>query len=229
VAFSPDGQMLGSASKDRSVKWLEAATGKGKYTFGDRDKDILTLAVSPDGQSVVISGDEPGLTWWNAKTGEKVRQLNGHNVAVHEVCFSKDGKLLASAGADGGVRLWDGADGKFLRLLPVGSPVYAVAISPDGKRVATASFDGLVRLFDSASGKLLVSLLALPPQQERSDWLALTPEGYVSGNKELLAAGQWRIGTQAAAADLAWKALGRADVVAKSLRGEVLPAPAFGK
>jgi dipeptidyl aminopeptidase/acylaminoacyl peptidase len=229
VAFSPDGQYVGSASKDRSVKWVEAATGKSKFTFSDRDQDALTLAVSPDGQTVVASGLEPGLSWWNAKTGERVRSAAGHALGVHEVCFSRDGKLLASAGADGTARLWDGGSGAPLRTLPVGSPVYAVALSPDGKRVATASFDGLVRLWDAAAGKPLLTLLALPPRAERSDWLALTPEGYAAGSKELLAEGKWQMGGQAVASDVVWKALASPEAVGKALRGEAVGAPVFGK
>jgi WD40 repeat protein len=228
VAFSPDGKWLVSASKDRSVKMVDADTGKGRFTFSGMDQDVLAVAVSPDGKAVVSSGFEPALYWWNPQTGERVRTQGGHGVAVNEVCFSKDGKLVVSAGSDRTVRTWDGGSGAALRTLTVGSPVYAVAVSPDGKRIASGSFDGLVRVWDAPTGRPLLTLLALPPQGGEADWLALTPEGYAAGSPGMTAQAQWRMGGQAVAAEPAWKALGKADAVARALRGEALP-PAFGK
>jgi WD40 repeat protein len=229
VAFSPDGKWLVSASKDRSVKLVDAATGKSRFTFGGMDKDVLAVAVSPDGKSVVSSGFESGLYWWNPQTGERVRLQGGHAVAVHEICFSKDGSLVASAGADKTVRLWQGKDGAPLRTLAVGSVAYATAVSPDGKRVASGSFDGLVRLWDVAGGRQLVTLLSLPPQGDAADWLALTPEGYAASSPGVASAGRWAMAGQAVPAEAVWKALGRPEVVAKAVRGEVPAAPTFGK
>jgi hypothetical protein len=229
VAFSPDGQWLASASKDRSVRLVEVATGKSRFTFSGMEQDVLAVAVRPDGQAVVSSGFETSLYWWNPQTGARIRQQGGHGVTVHEICFSKDGKLLASAGADKTVRLWDGTSGTPLRSLAVGSIVYAVAISPDGKRIASGSFDGLVRLWDAASGRPLVTLLALPPEKDQADWLAVTPEGYTAGSAGLPKLGQWRMAGQAVNGEAVWKALCRSEAIARAARGETLPAPAFEK
>ncbi len=229
VAFSPDGKWLVSASKDRSAKLVDAVTGAGRFTFSGMEQDVLAVAVSPDGKSVVSSGFESGLHWWDPQTGKSVRVQNGHGGAVHEVCFSKDGGLVASASADRTVRLWQGKDGAPLKALTVGSVVYAVAISPDGKRVASGSFDGLVRLWDAASGRQLVTLLSLPPQGDAADWLALTPEGHAASSAGVAAAGRWAMAGQRVTAEAVWKALGRPEVVARAMRGEAVPAPAFGK
>jgi WD40 repeat protein len=229
VAFSPDGKWLVSGSKDRSVKMIEAATGKGKYTFSGMDQDVLAVAFSPDGKYVVSSGFEPALYWWNAQTGQRVRLQGGHGVAVHELCFSKDGKTLVSAGADKTVRLWNGGTGGMIRALPVGSIVYATAISPDGKLVASGGFDGLVRLWDAANGSPLVSLLSLPADGAKHDWLALTPQGYVAPSAGLASVGRWRMGGQSVGAEVVWKVLGQPEVVAQTLRGQPVAPPKFSK
>lgn len=229
VAFSPDGKWLASASKDRSVRITDVATGKSLVTLSGMEQDVLAVAVRPDGKAVVSSGLETALYWWNPQTGERLRLQRGHGVAVHELCFSKDGKLIASAGADRTVRLWDGTSGNLLLTIPVGSVAYAVAVSPDGKRVAGGSFDGLVRLWDVASGRPLVLLLALPGAKEGADWLAVTPEGYVSGNPQLTALGQWRMSGKTINSELAWKTLNQPPQVAKATRGESMMAPTFGK
>jgi WD40 repeat protein len=229
VAFGPDGSWLASASKDRTVRLVETETGASRLTLSGMEQDVLAVAVSPDGGSVVSSGNEPGLHWWDTKTGKRVRVQAGHGVAVHEICFDKDGKVLASAGADGTVRLWNGTSGAALRTLTVGPIVYAVALSPDGKLVGSGGFDGLVRLHDAATGKLLVTLLALPPQGDEADWLALTPQGHVAASSKLTTVAQWRMGGQPVPADAAWKALTDPDAVARAVRGESVAAPTFGK
>jgi WD40 repeat protein len=229
VAFSPDGKWLASASKDRSVKLVETDTGKSRLTLSGMDQDVLAVAVSPDGKNVVSSGFDTGLYWWNAQTGQRVRLQNGHGIAVHELCFSKDGKFVISAGADKTVRLWDGATGAPLRTLSVGSIVYAAAISPSGKLIASGTFDGLVRLWDTATGRQLLTLLALPSEGDRSDWLALTPEGYTTSSAGFAAQMQWRMAGKAVEAEPVWKALRQPEAIEKAARGEMLVSPIFGK
>jgi DNA-binding beta-propeller fold protein YncE len=227
LAFGPGGQWLASASKDRSVKVVEPTTGKSRFTFGGMEQDVLAVAVSPDGKAVVSSGFDSSLYWWNPQTGERIRQQGGHGIGVHEITFSNDGKLVASAGADRTIRLWDGTSGAALRSLNTASVNYAVAFRPDGKVLASGSFDGLVRLWDVASGRQLALLLALPPENERGDWLGLTPEGYAVGCSKLEARGRWQSNGQAVDAAAIWKALRRPEALAKALRGEVVPVASW--
>ncbi len=229
VAFSPDNKSVVSCSKDRSVKVFDATTGKSQLTFSGMDQDVLAVAVSPDGKQIVSSGLETGIYWWDASTGKRERVQNGHGVAVHELCFSKDGKTLASAAADGTVRLWNGNTGAAVKTLSVGTVNYAVALSPDGKRLASAGFDGLVRLWDIESGRQLVSLLALPAAEGKSQWLTLTPEGYAGLTDELKTLAQWRMAGQPVTPDAVWKALHKPDTLLGALRGEAVPAPTFEK
>jgi WD40 repeat protein len=229
VAFSPDGKHVYTASKDRSVRMTEAASGKSVFTFSDRNEDILAVASHPDGKSIVAAGLEPGLSWWSTETGARLRSSAGHRGAVHEVAFSRDGKLLASAGGDGTVRLWNGSTGAPVRSIAAGSLVYAVALGDDGKRVAAGSFDGLVRVYDAATGRLLVTLLSLPPVGDTSDWLALAPTGHAAASDELVKMARWSMGGKDLPAAEVWKSLRSPEMVAKSLGGATVPAPAFGK
>jgi hypothetical protein len=229
VAFSPSGKQIASASKDRTVQLFDAETGKGVFTFSGMEQDVMAVAFRPDGKGLVSSGFEPGIWWWNPETGEKVKMQGGHGIAVHELCFSKDGKRLLSAGADRTARTWDGLTGAPLKTLPVGSSVYAVAISPNAKTIATGSFDGLVRLWDEATGRHLATLLAIAGDNDQSDWLALTPEGYVAGSDQLAAMARWRMGNEELKSNAVWAALRQPDQVGRAARGEVIAAPKFSK
>ncbi|MGE3804938.1 MAG: WD40 repeat domain-containing protein [Gemmataceae bacterium] len=227
VAFAPDGSWVVSASKDRTVKLIDAGNGKSRFTFSGMNEDVMAVAVSPDGKHVVSSGFDTGLYWWNPQTGERTQLQRGHGVAVHELSFSNDGKLVLSAAADRTVRLWDGSSGASKSSINVGSVVYAAAFRPDAKVIATGSFDGLVRLYDAASGRQLVTLLDLPADGDRHDWLVLAPEGYAAGSPGLASLGQWRMGNEAVTFEAAWKALGQADALAKAVSGQPVPAPTW--
>jgi hypothetical protein len=229
VAFSPDGTWLASASKDRTVKIVEWATGKSKLTLSGTEQEVTAVAVSNDGKQVVSAGADPGLSWWNAQTGERIRRGAGHGIAVHELAFSKDGQTVISAGADKLVRTWKASDGTLLKTFSVGSIAYATALSPDAKRVAAGSYDGLVRVWDANSTKQLLTLLALPPQGDAFDWLALTPEGYAGSSDGLATLGRWRMSGQELAGKAVWKALRQPETVAKAVRGEAVAVPEFGK
>jgi WD40 repeat protein len=229
VAFSPDGSWVASASKDRTVKIVEWKTGKSKLTLSGSEQEVLSVAVSNDGKQVVSAGADPGLSWWNVETGERIRRGGGHSLAVHELAFSKDGQTVVSAGADKLVRTWKAGDGTLLKTFTVGSIAYATALSPDGKRVAAGSYDGLVRLWDTDATKQLLTLLALPPQNETFDWLALTPEGYASGSDGLAALGRWRMSGQELTSPEVWKTLRQPDALSRLVRGEVVSAPIFQK
>jgi hypothetical protein len=229
VTFSPDGKWLASASKDRSVKLVETDSGKSRFTFSGMDQDVLAVAASPDGKHVVSSGFDTGLYWWNTQTGQRVRLQNGHSDAVHEICFSSDGKLVVSASADKTIRIWDGATGAAVRTISVGSIAYAEAISPNGKLIASGTFDGLVRLWDASTGRQLLTLLALPPDTDHSDWLAMTSEGYAASAAGFAAHMQWRIAGKAVDAESVWKTLRQPEAVAKAAHGEKLESPIFGK
>jgi WD40 repeat protein len=229
IVFSPDGKWLASCSKDRSVRLVDPATGKSLFTLGGMTQDVLAVAISPDGRWVTSSGFDARLTWWDSRTGRRVRQQSGHSVAVHEICFSKDGKLVASAGGDKTVRIWDGSTGSPLQTLKVGSLCYAVALRPDSKLVASGSFDGLVRLWDTASGRQLATLLSVPSDSGRGDWLALTPQGYVASSPGLDTAVRWFSGGETISSAAILQALGKPLLVAKAVNGEPLPAPAWDK
>jgi WD40 repeat protein len=220
VAYAPDGQWLVSASKDRSVKTIEVATGKSLRTFSGMDQDVLALAVSPNGKHVVSSGFESRLYWWNPQTGQRERLQGGHGVAVHELCFSKDGKVLLSAGADRTARIWNGESGAAQRTLSVGSVTYAVGLHPGGTLAATGSYDGLVRLWEVSTGKLRATLLALPPEGERFDWLALAPDGHFTGSPGLPKIGQWRTAKQAVSFEEVGKDFQKPDALVKALNSQ---------
>jgi tRNA A-37 threonylcarbamoyl transferase component Bud32 len=116
VAFSPDGKRLASASRDNTVKVLDAQTGQELLTLKGHTSWVWSVAFSPDGKRLASGSGEmastpkPGeVKVWDAQTGQELctLTLKGRTGWSRSVVFSPDGKRLASNDPDNGVTIWD--------------------------------------------------------------------------------------------------------------------------
>ncbi|PLZ92407.1 hypothetical protein CEN44_06110 [Fischerella muscicola CCMEE 5323] len=180
IAFSPDGKLLASGSRDRTVK-LWHPGGALLQTLEANSDAITGLSFSPDSKTLASSSRDKTVNLWrlNAKTGrfdsqpEKI--LQGHTDWVFSVAFSPDGKLLATSSKDRTVKLWR-RDGKLIKTLRGHQGwVNWVSFSPDGQYLASASDDKTVKIW-RRDGKLVKTLLA---NQEGVTALAFSPNAQV--------------------------------------------------
>jgi len=227
VAYDRDGRTLLSAGKDRAVKRIDAASVKELRTYSDHNEDVLAVAVAPGGGGRFVSaGNEPALRWWAADGEKPSRRVGGHSGPVHQLAFSGDGARLISAGGDGTVRLWDGRTGSPQKSLAGATEwQYAVALSGDATVAAAGGWDGLVRVWDAGTGTLRATLLQPPGEAPGGvEWLAVVPSGHVSSSPGLAPLLRWRVGDQEVDPEAPRAAFERPEAVARTLRGEPVPA-----
>ncbi|MEY4748079.1 MAG: hypothetical protein RIQ60_293 [Pseudomonadota bacterium] len=162
--FSPDGNLVLTASLDNTARLWEVASGKELRVLRGHEAPVRSAQFSPDGATVLTASDDNTVRLWNIASGKELRALRGHEFRVGRAQFSPDGKTVLTAnedilGKDKTARLWDVVSGKELRALRGhGSSIRSSQFSPDGKLVLTASDDKTARLWDIASGKELRAL-----------------------------------------------------------------------
>jgi WD40 repeat protein len=154
VAFSPDGVLLATTSRDKTARLWDVANGRNVRTLTGHTGFVWGVPFSPDGALIATISDDNTARLWDVATGRNVRTLADHTHNGVGVAFSPDGRFLATTCYDRTARLWDVATGGNVRTLADHTHNgVGVAFSPDSSLLATTSRDETARLWDVATGE----------------------------------------------------------------------------
>lgn len=165
LAFSRDGQLLASASLDKTVKlWTVAppanpAAGLPLRAQFDGHTDwVFTVAFGHDGKTLYSGGRDRKLFAWDVAQKRPPNVWKDIPSMVEFLDVSREGETLALALWDGTVELRRVKDGslasKLTHLANNEFAVTTVTFSQDGKLLTSTATDGTAKLWDFPSGKL---------------------------------------------------------------------------
>jgi WD40 repeat protein len=78
VAFSPEGRILASSSRDGTIRLWIARTGDLERTLADHTADVYAVAFSQDGALLASGSGDKTIKLRDVRTGEVTHTLEGH-------------------------------------------------------------------------------------------------------------------------------------------------------
>ncbi|NEZ55383.1 NB-ARC domain-containing protein [Adonisia turfae] len=159
VAYSLDGKLIATGSRDETIRLWDAETGQCMKTLPCPGSWVQTVVFSPDGQYLVSGGSDGAIRVWEVATSCCQWIWEGHCDRILALKFSADGQTLVSSSMDQATRVWDFASGDCLHTWEISiNWTLAMDLSSDGSTLVTGSDGNLVKLWDLATGKCRFTL-----------------------------------------------------------------------
>jgi hypothetical protein len=158
VAWSPNDQVIASASYDTTVQVWNVSNLTALFTYRGHRSKVWALTWSPDQRRIASASADHTVQVWDALTGHNAVTYTGHSDELRAVAWSPDGLKIVSGSFDKTAQVWDATTLQTLLTYSGHSGhVWAVHWSSDGQRLASASADMTAQVWNATSGTIITS------------------------------------------------------------------------
>ncbi|XP_031620731.1 POC1 centriolar protein homolog [Contarinia nasturtii] len=156
VAWSHNGQLMATASKDRTIKvWVPTVRGSS-CTFPALSA-VRSVEFHPKDRKLVTATDDKAVKLWSIDTKRFAQSFLGHTNRVNCARYSPSGKTVASCSDDRTLKLFDVNSGECVQTFTERGNVHGndVAWHPNGGLIAIALSNSQIKIFDIKARKLI--------------------------------------------------------------------------
>ncbi|MBW4574727.1 MAG: protein kinase [Aphanothece sp. CMT-3BRIN-NPC111] len=159
LAYSPDGGIFASGSKDNTIKLWEPSSGKQINNLTGHSSSICAIAFSPNSEILASGSSDATIKLWQTSSGKLISTLTEHSSSVDCLTFSPDNRILVSGSKDNTIKLWESSNSQLIGTLIKHSHRFcSLAFSPDGAILASGGGDNTIKLWQLKDVKLINTL-----------------------------------------------------------------------
>lgn len=225
LAFSPDGKLLVSSSKDGSVRVWDISERRQRHAMSGFESlgDFLAahfpepsadVSWSPDGSRLAVAAPQGGVHLCDS-TGKPMITIEAKARRTRKVLFSPDGQRLLASFDNGYLFVWTRDGDEITRLATEKHDITDFAMSPEGEFLAAGDSAGDLWVWDVLTWRLLHSGHATPEWQakaaNREDCWVRDIQFVADGSRLVVRAGYGRSSFGSGAWDLVTARLGTGD------------------
>lgn len=166
LRFSPDGALVASASRDKTLRLWQATTG-APVGEPHRHEDVVTAAAfSPNGALIASASADGSARIWETRGGAAVAELRERRDQIGSVAFSPDSSFVVTVGRawTGGlpsVRVWTVSGGARVAEIQIAGTPRTATFSADGRQIVVGDRDITAHVYTCEECVDLAALLAL--------------------------------------------------------------------
>lgn len=158
IAWSPDGRILASPSKDKTIRLWNTVTGECMRTLEYNTENIQCVAFDPTGHILASASGTNNVELREVDTGEVRLTLEWGGSRIWAIAFNQEGDTLAIAGEDCASELYDAGSGELLCQLEGQKSALNLAFDPARNALASFGEDRKLKLWDPTTGKVLLRM-----------------------------------------------------------------------
>ena len=147
IEISPDGQMLATWSKDKSVKLWQTSTGEMLHSFHVHSDWVSAVIFSPNSQ-MLASGAHDHAVFLYYVDGRISTKMTGHSRSLVNLLFSPDSDKVASYAYDRSLKIWNTRGDLLCDFRNHMRQINMIQFSADSRRLVSGSYDCTVAVYD---------------------------------------------------------------------------------
>ena len=149
VAFSHDGELIATGSRDRTVKVWDLVSMTCLKTLEGHTNTIHSVRFSSSSLILGTGSFDNSLRLWDIKSGENLRTIQGKTIWIRALSPFWRSQIVAIGDDCGNIRLWDKEQSSY-RIIKGAhdQSIYSICVSNNDSILISSGYDKTIKMWD---------------------------------------------------------------------------------